>query len=169
VTPPENGSTAADVGPNHYGCVVPTGLLYDIEKDVWIKLDGDIAVIGMTDPAQTRCGKLVAVEFRKVGKVIKRGRGLATIESAKWVGPVPSPLTGEVLEVNRAAFDKDILIANRDPYGDGWLVKMRPTSLDTEQGDLIDADTAFERYKALIEELEIRCFRCADPPPEPLP
>ena len=60
--------------PVHYGCVIPSDLLYDVEMDVWIRLEGDVATIGMTDPAQTRCGKLVVVHFRKVGKEIKRGR-----------------------------------------------------------------------------------------------
>jgi len=146
----------------HYGCVIPRDLLYDVEADVWIRLEGDEAVIGMTDPAQTRCGKIVAVDFRRVGKLIERGRGLATIESAKWVGPVPSPLTGEIVTVNSATFNRDILIANRDPYGEGWLVRLRPDALDEERGMLQAWDEAFAAYKQRIDELEIRCFRCAD-------
>lgn len=147
---------------SYFGCVIPPELLYDIEADVWVRLEGDEAVVGMTDPAQTRCGKIVAVDFRKVGKTIHRGRGLATIESAKWVGPVPSPLTGEILEVNAGAFARDILIANRDPYGEGWLVRLRPSMLDVELMSLTTGSEAFEAYRARIDELEIRCFRCAD-------
>ncbi|HVL90205.1 MAG TPA: glycine cleavage system protein H [Actinomycetota bacterium] len=146
----------------HYGCVIPRDLLYDVEADVWIRLEGDEAVIGMTDPAQTRCGKLVAVDFRRVGKTISRGRGLATIESAKWVGPVASPLSGEIVAVNTETFERDILIANRDPYGEGWLVRLRPNSLDEEKGTLQEWSDAFAAYKQRIDELEIRCFRCAD-------
>lgn len=155
--------------PVHYGCVIPSDLLYDVDMDVWIRLEGDIATIGMTDPAQTRCGKLVVVAFRKVGKAITRGRGLATIESAKWVGPIPSPLSGEIVEVNEEIFRRDILMANRDPYGDGWFVKLRPFDLEGERALLTDAATAFERYKTKIDENEIRCYRCADPPPDELP
>lgn len=146
----------------HYGCVIPKDVLYDVEADVWIRMEGDEAVIGMTDPAQTRCGKIVAVEFRRVGKAIKRGRGLATIESAKWVGPVESPLSGELLAVNDATFERDILIANRDPYGEGWLARIRPDNLEAERPMLQDWDAAFVTYKQRIDELEIRCFRCAD-------
>lgn len=148
--------------PNYYGCVIPADLLYDVEMDVWVRLEGDEAVIGMTDPAQTRCGKLVAVDFRKVGRNVPRGRGLATIESAKWVGPIPSPLTGEIVAVNSEAFARDILIANRDPYGEGWLARVRAAQLEDEIGLLKDGAAAFEHYRAKIDELEIRCFRCAD-------
>lgn len=146
----------------HYGCVIPRDLLYDVEADVWIRTEGDEVVIGMTDPAQTRCGKIVAVEFRRVGRAIKRGRGLATIESAKWVGPVASPISGELVAVNDAAFARDILIANRDPYGNGWLARIRPNDFPAERVHLQTWDEAFALYKQRIDELEIRCFRCAD-------
>jgi glycine cleavage system H protein len=147
---------------NYYGCVIPEELLYDVEMDVWARIEGDEVVCGMTDPAQTRCGKFVAVQFRKVGKQVRRGRSLATIESAKWVGPFPTPLTGEIVAVNSEAFERDILIANRDPYGEGWLVRIRPTSLSEEIGLLLSGPEAFEAYRGKIDELEIRCFRCAD-------
>lgn len=147
---------------NYFGCVIPEELLYDVEMDVWIRLEGNEAVCGMTDPAQTRCGKFVAVQFRKVGKQVARGRGLATIESAKWVGPFPGPLSGEIVAVNAEAFERDILIANRDPYGAGWLVRIRPTNLSEEIGSLQPGTEAFDAYRSKIDELEIRCFRCAD-------
>lgn len=147
----------------YFGCVIPADLLYDVEFDVWVGLSDDgTATIGMTDPAQTRCGKIVAVEFRKVGKIVARGRGLATIESAKWVGPVPSPLSGEIIATNAEAFARDILIANRDPYGEGWLVRLRPAKLEEERALLTRGAGAFEAYRTKIDELEIRCFRCED-------
>ena len=71
----------------YYGCDIPEDLYYDVERDVWIKFDGEFAVLGMTDIAQTRCGKFAAVSFRKVGKTVKQGKALATIESAKWAHP----------------------------------------------------------------------------------
>lgn len=147
---------------SHYGCVIPADLLYDVDMDVWVREEGDLAVVGMTDPAQTRCGKIVAVNFRRVGRILERGKGLVTIESAKWVGPVPSPLSGELVEVNAEAFARDMLIANRDPYGAGWLAKIRPSRMDEERVNLTPGTEAFEMYRARIEELEIRCFRCAD-------
>ena len=72
----------------YYACEIPEDLYYDIEHDVWIRFEGDVAVLGMTDVAQTRCGKFAAISFRDVGKKVSQGKTLATIESAKWVGPL---------------------------------------------------------------------------------
>ena len=91
-----------------------------------------------------------------------RGRSLAVVESAKWVGPVPAPLSGILLANNEVAFAADVAIANREPYSDGWLVRIEPTNLDEELGDLLDSEKAFEYYRTFIEEHEIRCFRCED-------
>ena len=143
-----------------HGCVVPDDLLYDVDLHVWIRLDGGLATLGMTDVAQTMGGRVVQVSWKKAGRSYARGRSLAVIESAKWVGPFPTPLSGELLEVNAAAFAADIAIANRDPYGAGWLARVRPAALDSELGLLADGATAFARYQSLIEERGIRCYRC---------
>lgn len=145
-----------------YGCVVPDDLLYDLERNVWVRLEGGVATLGMTDVAQTLCGRIVQVGWKAVGKHVGQGRPLAVIESAKWVGPFPAPLSGEIVEVNAAAFEADVALANRDPYGAGWLVRLRPSALEEERGHLVDGATAFERYKGIIEEEGIRCFRCQD-------
>ena len=142
------------------GCVVPDDLLYDVDLHVWIRLDGELATLGMTDVAQTMGGRMVQISWKKTGRSYARGRSLAVIESAKWVGPFPTPLSGELLEVNAAAFAADIAIANRDPYGAGWLARVRPAALDSELGLLADGATAFARYQSLIEERGIRCYRC---------
>lgn len=160
-----------------HGCVVPEGLLYDLDQHVWVRLDGPasdgpvsdgtapddlVAVLGMTDIAQTMGGRVVQVSWKKTGRSYARGRSLAVIESAKWVGPFPTPLTGELLEVNDSAFAADIAVANRDPYGAGWLAKMRPSALDSELALLADGVTAFARYRNLIDERGIRCYRCEE-------
>ncbi|MBI4786393.1 MAG: glycine cleavage system protein H [Chloroflexi bacterium] len=144
------------------GCVFPEDLLFDVAQDVWVRLEDGLAVCGMTDPAQTRCGKFVAVQFRAIGKIVGRGKALATIESAKWVGAFPAPLTGEIVATNEATYKRDILMANREPYDAGWLVKVRPTNLDAERGFLLDAASAFVEYQKKIEELKINCMRCMD-------
>ena len=144
-----------------HGCVVPDDLLYDVDLHVWIRLDSELATLGMTDVAQTMGGRMVQISWKKTGRGYARGRSLAVIESAKWVGPFPTPLSGELLEVNEAAFAADIAIANRDPYGAGWLARVRPAALDRELGLLADGATAFARYQSLIEERGIRCYRCA--------
>lgn len=146
-----------------FGCVVPDDLLYDLERDVWIRrLDNGEVECGMTDVAQTRCGRFVLVSWKHPGKQVKQGRPMAVIESAKWVGPFPAPVGGEIVADNREAFDKDVAVANRDPYGAGWIVRLRPADFDGESGHLVDGETAFGHYRKIIEEEGIRCFRCED-------
>lgn len=146
----------------YYACDIPEDLYYDIERDVWIRFEDDIAVLGMTDVAQTRCGKFAAISFRDVGKKVAQGKTLATVESAKWVGPFPAPFSCEVLATNEAGFARNILLANKEPYTSGWLVKVRPTNLETERAHLVTGQAAAERYKARIQELKINCLRCID-------
>ena len=145
-----------------YACDIPEGLTYDIERDVWIRFDGDIAVLGMTDVAQTRCGKFAAISFRDVGKKVSLGKTLATIESAKWVGPFPAPFSCEIVETNEIGFTQNILLANKEPYTLGWLVKVKPTNLENERAHLVTGDEAAEKYKERIKELKINCLRCID-------
>jgi glycine cleavage system H protein len=148
---------------NWFGCVIPGDLLYDLDRDVWLRrLDSGEVEMGMTDVAQTRCGRFVGVSWKPPGKQVKQGRPMAVIESAKWVGPFPAPLTGEITADNRAAFEEDVAVANRDPYGAGWLIRLRPADFDGESGHLVDGETAFEHYRKIIEEEGIRCFRCED-------
>jgi glycine cleavage system H protein len=145
------------------GCVFPEDLFYDVEKDVWVRFEDDGTVTcGMTDPAQSRGGQLIHIQFRTIGKQFARGRAVATIESGKWVGPFPAPLSGELIATNEAAFARDVRIANRDPYDAGWLVRLRPTNLAAERGLLKNAATAFVAYQEKIEELKIKCMRCID-------
>lgn len=144
-----------------HGCVVPDDLLYDVGLHVWIRLEDGTAVLGMTDVAQTMGGRMVQISWKKTGRHYARGRSLAVIESAKWVGPFPAPLTGELLAVNDAAFAADIAIANRDPYGAGWLARVRPAALAEERAQLADGKAAFAHYRSLIEERGIQCYRCA--------
>lgn len=147
----------------YYGCDIPEDLFFDFERDLWVRFEADgTATLGMTDTAQTRGGKLVNITFKKAGRALKQGQSAATIESAKWVGPFPMPFGGEIIANNEAAFQRDILIANRDPYGAGWLVRVRPTSLDAERGHLISGAEAVEKYKQRIVELNLKCFRCID-------
>ena len=146
----------------YYACDIPEDLYYDVERDVWIRFDGNVATLGMTDVAQTRCGKFAAISFRDVGKKVAQGKALATIESAKWVGPFPAPFSCEIVETNESGFGRDILITNKDPYGIGWLVKVRPTDLENDRGHLVTGDEAAEKYKERIKELKINCLRCID-------
>lgn len=142
------------------GCVVPDGLLYDVELNVWVRLEGEQAILGMTDVAQTMGGRIVQVTWRRTGRSFARGRPVAVIESAKWVGPFPTPLSGELVAVNEPAFRADVTVANRDPYGAGWLARVVPSDLPTERAHLVDGRTALAYYKKFIAEHDIRCYRC---------
>ena len=145
-----------------YACDIPEDLYYDVERDVWIRFEDGIATLGMTDVAQTRCGKIAAISFRNVGKTVAQGKALATIESAKWVGPFPAPFTCEIIETNEDGFARNILLANKEPYTDGWLVRVKPTNLKDESSHLVTGELAAEKYKARIQELKVNCLRCID-------
>jgi glycine cleavage system H protein len=147
----------------YQGCWVPPELAYDVENDVWARFEEDGTVtLGMTDIAQTKAGKVVSILFKAPGKVLHSGQSAATIESAKWVGPFPTPLSGEVVANNEDAFNRDILIANRDPYGEGWLVRLKPTALGEERERLTPGKEAFTAMRERIDHDKVRCYRCAD-------
>jgi glycine cleavage system H protein len=138
-----------------------------VERDVWARLEADGTVtLGMTDAAQTRCGRVVSVRFKAVGRRVTRGQSLATIESAKWVGPFPAVLSGVIAATNEPAFRRDVLVANRDPYGAGWLVRLSPERLDAERDGLVTGPDAVARYRARIDAHGITCMRCAPETPE---
>lgn len=148
------------------GCVFPADLHYDLESDVWVRMEvgehGPAAVVGMTDVAQARGGRLVHIGWKKRGSRVVRGRPLAVIESAKWVGPMRSPLTGEIVETNEVAFDLDVAQANRDPYGAGWFYRLHPSRLESEFPLLSDGARAFAHYRALVEAQGLTCIRCTE-------
>ena len=143
------------------GCDVPEDRLYDVDLDVWVLADGEEVVVGMTDVAQTRCGRVVAVSWKAAGRTVTRGRPICVIESAKWVGPVRSPVGGRLVVSNERRFGEDPAIANRDPYGEGWLVRIRPRE-DNWRDTLAGPDAAFEHYRELIERDSLSCYRCTE-------
>jgi glycine cleavage system H protein len=102
---------------------VPDNLLYSKEHE-WVKMDGDSATIGITDYAQNSLGDIVYVELPKVGAKIEQFGNVGVIESVKAVSDLFTPISGEVLEVN-TALDSDPAAVNKDPYGVGWLIKVR--------------------------------------------
>jgi glycine cleavage system H protein len=147
----------------YYGCDIPEDLYYHPEYDSWIRFEGDAtATLGMTDIAQTAAGKLLHVRFNPVGKEVRAGKSAATIESAKWVGPFRMPFDAQILATNQETFAKDILIANKDPYGAGWLVKVRVVQPETARQRLITGAEAAAYFQQRIRDNDIRCFRCVE-------
>lgn len=148
-----------------FACEFPDDLWFHVEQDVWLDLLPDgTARVGMTDPAVTRAGKILHVRIR-AGREVEAGRSVASVESGKWVGPVPSPLPGHVLEANPAVLDDPSLI-NRDPYGAGWLATMRPAVGPEEFGrlGLLRGADALAPYTEKLRTEGLHCIRCADLP-----
>ena len=121
---------------------VPKELLYTKEHE-WAKVDGDIATVGITDYAQKQLGDITYVEFVDVGKEVKQMEKVAVVESVKAVSEVFSPLSGTVLSINEILKDRPELI-NQDPYGEGWLVKIKIKDIG-EKEKLLKAEE-YENY-----------------------
>jgi glycine cleavage system H protein len=118
------------------GCDFPDDLYYHIENNIWARREGDgTCTVGLTAYACSLAGQIVSFTPKKVGKDVKKDKSCATVESGKWVGPVKSPASGEVTAVNDAVQAKPGLV-NQDPYGEGWLVKIKPDNWDADASDL---------------------------------
>lgn len=122
---------------------VPNDLLYTKTHE-WVRLEGDIATIGITDFAQSELGDIVYVDLPTVGRALQNDDTLGSIESVKTVSDVYSPIAGEVVEVNQSLGAQSELI-NSDPYGSGWIAKIR---LSQEAQGLMDPAT----YKASLAD-----------------
>jgi glycine cleavage system H protein len=123
----------------------PDDLKYHKEHD-WARIDGDEAVLGVTWFAQDALGELVHYEPPNVGDTLARDSSYGEVESVKAVSDVIAPLSGEVLEVNQKIVDEPETV-NADPYGDGWLVRIR-LSDPSEADSLLDV----EAYKQVVAE-----------------
>jgi len=102
---------------------IPDNLKYTSEHE-WVKLEGEIAAIGVTDYAQGELGDVVFVELPSVGSRVKAMQAFGTIEAVKAVSELFAPVSGEVLEIN-PILEGDPMAVNRDPYGLGWMIKIR--------------------------------------------
>ena len=123
----------------------PTNVKYTNEHE-WIRLEGDEAYVGITDYAQEQLGDIVFVDVTTGGETLEKGEVFGTIEVVKTVSDLFLPIGGEVLEINPELEEHPELV-NKDPYGDGWLIKIKPTDT-TEMDELLDA----EAYKQIINE-----------------
>lgn len=123
----------------------PTNVKYTKEHE-WIRLEGDVAYVGITDYAQEQLGDIVFVDIPTEGETLAADEVFGTIEVVKTISDLFLPVTGEIQEQNEALADQPELV-NQDPYGEGWLIKIKPTA-DADFDSLLDA----EAYKALINE-----------------
>lgn len=118
------------------------------ETDEWAKVEGDVVVIGVTDYAQKKLKDIVGVVFEEAGKKVSKGDVVAELESIKSRGEVYAPVSGEIVEVNSRLEEEPDLV-NSDPYGEGWLVKLKPDNLEDVEKLLTP-----EQYARHIEERE---------------
>ena len=123
----------------------PTNVKYTKEHE-WIRLEGDVAYVGITDYAQEQLGDIVFVDIQTVGETLAADEVFGTIEVVKTISDLFLPVAGEVLEQNEALEEQPELV-NKDPYGEGWLIKIKPAA-DADFDSLLDA----EAYRALINE-----------------
>jgi glycine cleavage system H protein len=123
----------------------PSGLLYSREHE-WVKLDGDVGTIGITDYAQNSLGDIVYVELPKTGAAIEQFGTVGVVESVKAVSDLFSPVGGEVVEIN-GGLENDPAVVNRDPFGGGWMFKVKIA--DSAQ---LKALLSPEDYDELVQE-----------------
>ena len=128
---------------------VKKGLLYS-ENDVWVRIQGDRSLIGITDFLQRRGGDVVFVELPQKGKIVRRGDEISSLETIKAIVAVTSPLNGVIADVNSTLNDKPELI-NEDPYNDGWLAIVSPSNFEEDRNYLMSAEKYFELMKSRIK------------------
>ena len=115
---------------------IPENLKYTRDHE-WVRVEGDVAVVGVTDFAQQQLGDIVFVEVETLDETLDKGEVFGTIEAVKTVSDMFMPVSGEVIEVNEALQDTPDVV-NNDPYGEGWMVKVRMTNQDGDIDQLLD-------------------------------
>jgi len=136
------------------GFEIREDLYYDVENHVWVKLVNGEALVGLDDVGQYLARRIVFVKPKPPGTHVPRGEALAMLESVKWVGPLPAPLTCTVVEVNQEVVKRPFMI-NRRPY-EAWIVKVRPEKLEEELRLLVTGEEAVKRQREDIARRGIK-------------
>ena len=131
------------------GYLLPDERYYD-RNHTWGKVEGDIVTVGLNDFAQKLAKDFVSVDLPLEGKSVIQGKAIASVESGKWVGRIYAIVSGEVVEVNEALEDEPTLL-NTDPYGEGWVLKIRMDDPD-ELANLLQGDEAVGWLEEEIEK-----------------
>lgn len=140
------------------GCKIPEDLYYWPEKHVWaMPGEGGLVTVGVTDVAQFLAKTIISALPKSAGRPAKKGRSLGTIESGKWVGPVTSPISGEIAETN-PIFTSQPSIINSDPYGEGWYAKIQADDWDGESADLVTGSEGVAAYQTFLDAEGISCL-----------
>ncbi len=126
--------------------MIPNDLKYTKEHE-WVRVEGNTATIGITDFAAGELGDIVFVEMPKVGAKVQQMKSFGTIEAVKAISDMFSPISGEVLEINKGIADEAAVI-NKDPYGDGWIIKVKISNAGELNSLLSAAD-----YEAMLKKI----------------
>jgi len=132
------------------GHEIPGDLKYTKDHE-WLRIENNGCRVGITDYAQNSLHEVVYADLPKVGRRLAQKESFGTVESVKAVSEVYSPVSGEVVEVNQKLADSPELI-NKEPYGEGWLILMKPSKLEEEAGELMSAKEYEEFLSKLTEE-----------------
>ena len=124
--------------------------LYYHREHMWVRVEDGKVRLGYNDWAQEAAGKLVNLNTRRVGRSVKAGKTLGTVESGKWVGPLRTPVSGKIVEINDEVL-KNPSIINEDPYGRGWIAVIEAEDLETELNELIKGSDK-ETLEAWLKE-----------------
>ncbi|BDB97793.1 glycine cleavage system protein GcvH [Saccharolobus caldissimus] len=124
--------------------IVLTDRLYT-ETDEWVKIEGDIAIVGITDYAQKKLRDIVGIELPQIQKEVKAGEPVGVVESVKAAADIFSPLSGIIIEVNQALVEHPETI-NKDPYGNGWIFKLKITD-PNEKEKLLSPEKYIDKIK----------------------
>lgn len=140
-------------------CVFPDDLLYDLENNTWLHFEenGEVT-IGVTSLLPAIAGKLTQARLKTGGVDIQRGQSLGTLESQKFVGPIPSPVSGTLLQTNEGVVNSPRIV-NENPYGDGWIARIKPSQLALERILLSKPGEVRIPLRKKIEEFHVRCFK----------
>lgn len=131
---------------------VRKGYLYS-EEGVWVKIENDVARVGIADFVQKTIGDMTYVSLPREGEKVERSQELVSVESIKASISIPSPITGSIREVNRQ-LDEEPELINQDPYGSGWLVVVMLSDFETDRKQLLEAEQYFEVMKGKVAEAE---------------
>lgn len=123
---------------------IPLNLLYTKDHE-WVRIENALATVGITDHAQSELGDIVYLQLPAPSNRVEQGRAFGTIEAVKAVSDIYAPLSGTIEAVNETLTNTPELV-NQDPYGKGWMIKIKTSNLETEKKNLLDA----EAYKALV-------------------
>lgn len=126
--------------------------LYYTKEHIWVKIENNVATIGITDYAQSQLGDVVFIELPEVEREVESGEVIATVESIKAVSEIYAPLTGKIISINEDLANEPSIL-NSDPYGDGWICDIQMKDL-TEIEDLMTADDYRAYLEAITEEEE---------------